>query len=124
MFPHERSLVKQLADKPFALIGVNSDQDFEQLQTAVKKKGITWRSFWNGENGTAGPISTQWSVTSWPTIYVVDAEGVIRFKQVRGDELDEAITTLLAEIGHDVVIAHDYESAKTGEKSKADENGI
>ena len=27
MYPHERSLVKTLADKPFALIGVNSDAD-------------------------------------------------------------------------------------------------
>ena len=25
MYPHERSLVKKLAEKPFALLGVNSD---------------------------------------------------------------------------------------------------
>ena len=25
MYPHERSLVKTLEDKPFALLGVNSD---------------------------------------------------------------------------------------------------
>jgi len=122
MFPHERSLVKQLADKPFALIGVNSDEDLEQLQEVVKEKDITWRSFWNGENGTAGPISIQWSVKSWPTIYVVDAKGVIRFKNVRGEQLDEAITTLLVEMGHEVVIAHDYENARPDEKSVADEN--
>ena len=27
MFPHERSLVKRLENKPFALIGINSDKD-------------------------------------------------------------------------------------------------
>jgi len=107
MFPHERSLVKQLADKPFALIGVNSDEDLEELRVAIKKKNVTWRSFWGGENGTSGPIAIKWGVSSWPAIYVIDAKGVIRFKNVRGDDLDDAITKLLAEAGHEVVISHD-----------------
>ena len=37
MYPHERSLVKQLADKPFALIGVNSDSDLEKIRETVKE---------------------------------------------------------------------------------------
>ena len=107
MFPHERSLVKQLADKPFALIGINSDGDLEQAQEGNVKKNITWRSFWNGKLGTFGPIATKWGVKSWPTIYVVDAKGVIRYKNVRGQELDDAITELLAEAGHEVEISHE-----------------
>ena len=123
MFPHERSLVKQLADKPFALIGVNSDGDLEQAQKDNVKKDITWRSFWNGEHGTAGPIATKWGVSSWPTIYVIDAKGVIRYKNVRNDELDAAITKLMAEAGHEVEITHEH-SEKAGNetvKSKSDE---
>ena len=111
MFPHERSLVKQLADKPFALIGVNSDGDLEQAQKDNVRKNITWRSFWNGEHGTAGPIATRWGVTNWPTIYVIDAKGVIRYKGVRNNELDDAITTLLAEAGHEVEITHEEGAA-------------
>ena len=110
MFPHERSLVKQLADKPFALIGVNSDADPEHLRKAVKKKNVTWRSFWGGEHGTSGPIAVKWGVHTWPTLYVIDAKGVIRFKNRRGKELDKAITELLAEAGHEVVISHEDES--------------
>ncbi len=106
MYPHERSLVKQLADQPFALIGVNSDRDLEQIREVVKEKNITWRSFWNGPQGTGGPISTEWGVTGWPTIYVLDAEGKIRYKNVRGAEMDEAITKLLAEMGHEVELTH------------------
>jgi hypothetical protein len=56
MYPHERSLVKRLADKPFALIGVNSDGDKEVLAPRLKEEGIVWRSFWNGPDGTNGPI--------------------------------------------------------------------
>ena len=71
MYPHERSLVKRLDGKPFALIGVNSDTDREEIKKVVKKESITWRSFWNG-GSTGGPIATAWNVQSWPTIYVID----------------------------------------------------
>lgn len=102
MYGHERSLVEKLADKPFALIGVNSDKDLEKLRTTVKEKNITWRSFWNGPEGTRGPISTAWNVKGWPTIYVLDSKGTIRFKGVRGEAMDEAVSELLAEMGEEV----------------------
>ena len=98
MYPHERSLVKRLADKPFALIGVNSDRDKEKLAKRMAEENITWRSFWNGPLGTSGPISTRWNVSGWPTIYVFDHKGVIRYKNVRGKAMDEAVDTLLAEM--------------------------
>ncbi|MBM4001192.1 MAG: TlpA family protein disulfide reductase [Planctomycetes bacterium] len=95
MYPHERSLVQRLANKPFALLGINSDPDREKLKETMKEKGITWRS-WYDQN-TSGPIATQWNVHGWPTIYVLDAKGVIRYKNVRERELDEAVDKLLAE---------------------------
>ena len=99
MYPHERSLVKRLKDQPFALIGVNSDADLDTLRKVRVEKELTWRSFWNGLDGTSGPISTKWGVTGWPTIYVLDDKGVIRFKNVRGEKMDEAVNQLLAEMG-------------------------
>ena len=109
MYAHERSLVSQLADKPFALIGVNSDGDREKILETCKEKNISWRSFWNGPEGTGGPISKAWQVKGWPTIYVLDAEGKIRYKNVRGEKMDEALTALLAELGEEVEITHDDE---------------
>jgi len=99
MYPHERSLVKRLAEKPFALVGVNSDKEKDELKEAMKKEGITWRSFWNG-GSTSGPISTKWNVHGWPTLFIIDAEGVIRHKFLGspGDKvLDEAIDALVKE---------------------------
>ncbi|MAE75605.1 MAG: hypothetical protein CMJ85_01895 [Planctomycetes bacterium] len=96
MYPHERSLVKQYANRPFALIGVNSDRDREKLKQVLIDKELTWRSFWNG-GSTRGPISTRWNVTGWPTIYVIDAEGRIRFKNTRGEALDKAVAKLVEE---------------------------
>jgi hypothetical protein len=100
MYPHERSLVKKLADKPFALIGVNSDTNLEALKKTLQEEQITWRSFWNGPKGTGGPISTDWGVRGWPTLYLLDHKGVIRHKWVGspGDQvLDGAIDKLVAE---------------------------
>ena len=94
MYPHERSLVARLADKPFALIGVNSDRDRERLKQRMQEEEITWRSFWNG-GGTSGPISQAWGVRGWPTIYVIDHRGVIRHKNVRGPAMDQAVDQLL-----------------------------
>ncbi len=96
MYPHERSLVKRLENKPFALLGVNSDPK-DKVEAALKREHITWRSFWDGGN-TGGPIAKQYDVHSWPTIYVLDAKGVIRYKNVRGEAMDQAVDALLKEL--------------------------
>lgn len=104
MYPHERSLVQKLEDKPFALIGVNSDRDLKALQEVLEDEEITWRSFWNGPQGTSGPISTEWNVHGWPTLFLIDHKGVIRHKWLGspGDKvMDESIDKLVAEAEKD-----------------------
>ncbi len=100
MYPHERSLVEKLKDKPFALLGINSDPR-DTAKQAVEEENLSWRSWWDGGN-TAGPIASKWNVRGWPTIYILDEEGVIRYKGVRGELLGKAVVTLLAEMGEEV----------------------
>ena len=96
MYPHERSLVKRLAGKPFALVGVNSDPK-DRLKKALQKENMTWRSFWDGGD-TSGPIASRWNVHAWPTLYVLDHKGVIRYRGVREKQMDDAVDKLLAEL--------------------------
>jgi len=96
MYPHERSLVKKYASRPFTLIGVNSDRDREKLKKTLVEKQITWRSFWN-EGSPGGPIAKRWNVQGWPTIYVIDATGRIRAKNLRGEALERKIDELVRE---------------------------
>ena len=70
LVPHERSLVEQLSDKPFVLIGVNGDDDREEAAASAKKRNVNWRSFWNGENGAMGPIAIKWSVYYLSLIHI------------------------------------------------------
>ena len=57
MYAHERSLVKRLADKPFALLGINSDPK-DVVKKARKDENLSWRSWWDGGD-TSGPIATR-----------------------------------------------------------------
>ena len=97
MYPHERSLVKRLEGKPFALLGINSDPK-DRLRQVLKKENMTWRSWWDG-GSTGGPIAKAWNVEGWPTTYVLDPKGVIRYRDVREHDMDKAVDALLAELG-------------------------
>ena len=97
MIPHERSLVKRMEGRPFALIGINSDRDKNVIEQKNKEREVTWRSFWCGEKGTGGPIPTLWNVKGWPTVYYINHKGVIVKKNVRGEaEMDKLIDELVA----------------------------
>ncbi|MBK7644682.1 MAG: hypothetical protein IPJ19_16840 [Planctomycetes bacterium] len=100
MFPHERSLVEKYKNEPFAIVGINSDSDLEKLKDVRTSENISWRSFWNGPEGTGGPISTAWNVRGWPTLYILDAQGTIRYKSVGANEeaIDKTLEELLGEL--------------------------
>jgi thiol-disulfide isomerase/thioredoxin len=99
MIPHERALVERLKDKPFALVNISADTDRQALLDFLneqKKKGeaMTWAQWWNGPEGG---IVEDWDVTRFPTIYVLDPEGVIRYKDLRDQKLEDAVNELLKE---------------------------
>src|SRR5215831_19165682 len=95
MYPHERSLVKDLEKKPFALVGVNADTDRTVLVTALKQEKITWRSFLDG--GPGGPIAQAWAIKGFPSTFILDHKGVIRYTGLRGEKMEEAVRELLKE---------------------------
>src|SRR5579871_6459598 len=95
MIPHERSLVKRLEGKPFALIGVNTDEDRNKVKTLSVNDQVTWRSFYDGRTGR---ICGPWQINSFPSIFVIDHKGVIRYMDVSGAEIDRAVEKLLAEM--------------------------
>ncbi|MBI3099485.1 MAG: TlpA family protein disulfide reductase [Planctomycetes bacterium] len=95
MLPHEKAMVERLKDKPFALLGLNSDKGGrDRLQQILKEQAITWRQ---SQDETTQPIAKEWNVTGWPTIYILDAKGVIRYKNLRNEAMEEAVMKLLDE---------------------------
>ncbi len=110
MLPHEKTLVQRLKDEPFALIGINSDGDAEKVKKILSEQGINWRQAI--DDSTSGPWATKWGVQGWPTIYVLDHKGVIRFKDVRDADMDKAVDQLLEELR-----AEQQSGSKSGGKS-------
>ena len=110
-----------LKDKPFALIGIHvGGASAKQLKEVMAKDKITWRSFVDAGNAGAGPIATKWNLSATPTFYVIDHEGVIRYKwagapgrKVMDDALDKLIR---AAEGHGGQIRRDRQAAGGGER--------
>lgn len=95
MYPHERALQAKFKEKPFGLVSVNSDKRVDDLKKAIASGDITWRCWWDG--GVDGPITTRWGIFSFPSVFVLDPQGVIRVKDVRGAELEQAVVKLLGQ---------------------------
>jgi hypothetical protein len=61
----------------------------------VHEQKITWRVWWDGKDGA---IAKGWRVSSYPSIYVLDPKGTIRYKNIGGKALEEAVEKLLSEM--------------------------
>src|SRR5437899_669899 len=96
MYPHERSLVEKYQDRPFVILGVNSDANREIVKDASIKEKLTWRSFFDG-GSTQGPIASKWNVTGWPTVYLIDHKGIIVGRVGMSKEHEELIAKTVKE---------------------------
>ncbi len=76
MVPHERSLVKELKNRPFALVGVDCYDSVEKSKAFTKEHQLNWRSFMDEK----GEIAANWGVRAFPTMLLIDHEGKVRYK--------------------------------------------
>ena len=94
--PHERELAERLKDRPFALLGVDCDDDKNAAMKVMKDERITWPN-WNDGAPGEGPIVKSYHVQHFPTTYVLDSQGIIRHIGPIGSGLDQAVDALLKE---------------------------
>ena len=94
MIPHEREMVAKLKGKPFTLVSISADEDKKELNEFLEKEKMPWTHWWSGDGG----VVEDWDIEQFPTIFVLDDKGVIRFKEIRGKELEEAVEKLLKEM--------------------------
>jgi thiol-disulfide isomerase/thioredoxin len=97
LVPHERSLVERLEGKPFALLGIDGDADRQKALKTIAKERMNWPSWWDQRDGD-GPIATAWNVHTWPTLYILDHNGVIRYKNFVRNDLGKLVDNLLEEM--------------------------
>ncbi len=88
--------MRRLQDKPFALLGVNCDDDPEVARDVARRERLTW-PMWSDPGG-GGPICARWQPGHWPALFVLDHRGTVRYRNVPPRLLDEAVGRLLREL--------------------------
>jgi thiol-disulfide isomerase/thioredoxin len=98
MIPHERDMVERMSKRPFTLLSVNLDEEKSTLTEFLKKQKMPWTHWWDG--GTKGPLAKAFKVRGFPTLFLIDARGVVRKKWFGAPSdkvLDKAVAELVAE---------------------------
>ncbi len=80
------------------MIGVNIiGQGVKQLKATMDKEKLPWRSFADQGPIGRGLIASRWNLSFTPTFYLIDHQGVIRYKWV-GSPGDKAIDAALEKL--------------------------
>jgi len=94
LYAHHQAVVQFYHPDAFVMLEV-SLAPLPQTRTAVDLQKITWPCI---ADGPGGPISTRWNIREVPRNFVLDASGIIRYRNLYGDDLIQAIEVLLREI--------------------------
>lgn len=94
--PYERILLQKFPEK-ISIVGVNSDRNPQQALARLATENSNFPSFYDG-GSSQGPIAEQWGIQFWPTLYVLDHRGVIRYKGLLANQLEQAVSNLVGEI--------------------------
>ena len=79
----------------FEIVGISLDSNKAKLEKFTKEKKMSWQQFFDGQ-GWNNKLSTKYGVNSIPATYLLDGEGKIIAKNLRGDALEKAVAKALA----------------------------
>lgn len=80
--------------KGFEIIGVSLDQDQQKLLNFTKQNNMIWPQFFDGQ-GWNNKLAVKYGIESIPATFLLDGNGKIIGKDLRGEELEQAIARAL-----------------------------
>jgi len=80
--------------KGFDIIGVSLDEDRAKLDSYTKDQGMTWSQFFDGQRWQ-NKLAVKYGVQSIPATFLLDGEGKIIARDLRGDDLEAAVAKAL-----------------------------
>jgi len=92
--PNLVRLHKKYKDAGFDIIGVSLDRTREQWEQAVIDDNLPWTqvsnlNFWND------PVARRYSIRAIPQSYLLNKDGLVMGKNLRGQELEDRILSLI-----------------------------
>jgi peroxiredoxin len=93
--PNVLKTYEKYHDQGLEIIGVSLDQDEQKLKDFIKEKKMTWQQFFDGK-GWSNKLAVKYGVQSIPATYLLDGEGKILGRNLRGEALAPAVEKALA----------------------------
>jgi len=91
MYPDLADLSAEYSER-VAIVTLMSDKTPQSALDAVANGKLTWNVALDGKPGR---VATQWSVSSFPEIYIIDRDGKISAHELRGEALRDEVARLL-----------------------------
>jgi peroxiredoxin len=80
--------------KGFEIVGISLDSDRAKLDKFIADRKMTWPQYFDGK-GWQTKLAGVYGVNSIPATYLLDGEGKIIAKNLRGEALEEAVAKAL-----------------------------
>jgi peroxiredoxin len=87
-------LYNEYHDKGLEIIGVSLDKDKKRWEDAIAQDQLTWNHVSNLMHWS-DPIARQYAITSIPQTYILNEDGIIIAKNLRGVALENKLAELL-----------------------------
>ena len=92
--PNLVKLYKEMNSKGLEIVGVSLDRDMNSWRKAIEDDGLIWSQisnlqFWQD------PIAKLYNISAIPAAFLIDSEGRILAKNLRGERLKEKVKELL-----------------------------
>lgn len=92
--PNVKKVYDTYKGKGFDVIGVTLDTDEALLRDYLNENGITWRQIYS-EKGEEGPLVKKYKITSLPTPWLIDRNGILISTDARGIALEKLVEELV-----------------------------
>jgi peroxiredoxin len=93
--PNVLSAYKKHHDQGFEIIGISLDSDRDKLTSFIKEKGMTWPQYFDGQ-GWQTKLAQDYGINSIPATFLLDGNGTVIAKDLRGDDLEQKVAAALA----------------------------
>ncbi|HKW15679.1 MAG TPA: redoxin domain-containing protein [Candidatus Krumholzibacteria bacterium] len=94
--PNVKDVYSKFHPQGFEIVGISLDQSRDRLDQYVKANQIAWPIYFDGKWWN-NDVAVRYGIKSIPTTILVDKAGKIRYKSLRGKQLESAVQQLLAE---------------------------
>ena len=92
--PNVLAAYQKYHDKGFEIVGISLDQNRDALTGFIKERGMTWPQYFDGL-GWKSKLGQQYGIQSIPNTFLLDKDGIIIAKNLRGSGLTNKLATLL-----------------------------